>query len=124
MVAQAARQVVRVANETRGTDLANQAELADTWLRRLVGLLGRSGLPAGGGLIIEPCSSVHCVGMRFTIDVLFVDKDGIVLYARTLRPQRFSPMVRRARRAIELPEGTIGRTGTLPGDRLLLSKAP
>lgn len=120
----AAHRTVRVANETRGLDLAMAAEVADTWRSRLVGLLGRHGLEDGGGLIIEPCSSVHCLGMRFTIDVLFCDRDGTVLYAKTLRPQRFSPMVRRARRAIELPEGTIRRTGTVTGDRIVLTSAP
>lgn len=115
---------VRVTNQTRGLDLATRAEVADTWYRRLVGLLGQGSLPSGSALILEPCSSVHCVGMRFPIDVLFCDRDGTVLYARTLRPQRFSPIVRRARRAIELPAGTIARTRTAPGDCVSLSEVP
>lgn len=110
---------IRVVNASRGSDLAPRAWRADTWLGRLVGLLGRTGLPEDGGLILEPCQSVHCMGMRFPIDVLFCDRDGTVLYARTLPPQRFSPLVRGARRAIELPEGTILRTGTAPGDRIV-----
>lgn len=115
---------IRVTNQTRGLDLATRAEVADTWYRRLFGLLGQDSLPSGGALVLEPCSSVHCVGMRFPIDVLFCDRDGTVLYARTLRPQRFSPIVRRARRAIELPAGTIARTQTAPGDRVSLSEVP
>ncbi len=56
--------------------------------------------------------------MRFPIDAVFVDSGGTVRKALSLSPHRMSPFVLRARDVIELPEGTIARTGTSSGDRL------
>jgi hypothetical protein len=106
----------RIFNETRGVELAGDAEVADRFASRLVGLMGRRDLPRGAGLVIVPCSSVHGVFMRFAIDVLFLDREDRVLHAMRLPRNGFSPLVRRARRAIELPQGTIQETKTAPGD--------
>ncbi len=107
----------RIVNETRGTELASDAEIATTFASRLRGLLGRSELPGGSGLVIQPCSSVHGVGMRFAIDVVFLDRTGSVIHAMRLPRNGFSPpLVFGARCAVELPEGTLRATGTVRGD--------
>ena len=82
----------------------------------------RSNLPAGTGLVIDPCSSIHTFWMRFPIDVLYVDRDGTVLRAdHAMKPWRFGPLiVRNGRYVIELPAGTIEKTQTVKGDRVLL----
>ena len=82
----------------------------------------RSELPAGTGLVIDPCSSIHTFWMRFPIDVLYVDKNGTVLRAdRAMKPWRIGPLfVRHGRLVIELPAGTIDRTRTERGDHLRL----
>lgn len=51
---------------------------ARTFSQRALGLLGLRALPAGEGLLIRPCASIHTFGMRFPIDVLFVDRNGTV----------------------------------------------
>lgn len=107
---------VRVVNETRGVDLATDAEVAGSFGARLRGLLGRHDLPQGQGLVIQPCSSVHGIGMRFPIDVVFLTRDDRVALAMRLRRYGFSPLVRGAHLAIELPEGTIAATRTTRGD--------
>ncbi len=110
---------VRVINESRGTVLAEQAEVADTALARLRGLLGRPALAEGRGMVIAPTQSIHTMFMAFAIDVVFYDAAGTVLAAlNTLRPWRISPVVMRARGVVELPAGTLARTGTTTGDRL------
>lgn len=114
----------RIHNETRDVELAGRAEVADRFLERLRGLLGRSGLERGQALVIEPCSSVHGVGMRFAIDVLFLDAEDRVIHAMRLRRFGFSPMVRRARKAIELPDGTLQATGTQRGDVVRVTSFP
>lgn len=108
---------VRVVNRTRGTVLATQAHVANTFWTRLCGLLGRAALPAGHGLVLYPTSSVHGLMMRFDIDVLHLDRNGRVL--RTLEPlrrNRLGPLVRGGYYAVELPAGTITATGTRVGD--------
>ena len=51
-------------------------ELAANPWRRMRGLLGRKGLPAGHALLIRPCNAIHTLGMRFAIDVRFYDRQG------------------------------------------------
>jgi uncharacterized membrane protein (UPF0127 family) len=109
---------VRIVNETRGTELAAAAEWAATPFRRMRGLLGRSGLPEGSGIVLTPCNSVHMFFMRFAIDAVFVDREGTVVKAvESLRPYRVAG-ARGSRSCVELPTGTIARTGTRRGDRL------
>lgn len=108
-----------VINTPRGTVIATHAWRAATPWSRLVGLLGRSGLAAGEGVHLVPCGSVHTWFMRFTIDVLYLDREGRVLKAvPALRPFRWSWGGRQTHSVLELPAGTIAATGTAPGDAL------
>ncbi|WP_211230080.1 DUF192 domain-containing protein [Desulfovirgula thermocuniculi] len=112
---------VCLVNLSRGTVLARRVRRAAGFLPRLVGLIGASELPAGEALILEGCRAVHTCFMRFPIDVAFLDGEGKVLAAvAALPPYRFTLPVRGARRAVELPAGTLAKTGTMPGDRLFL----
>jgi len=114
------RRRVRVLVEPGGTELA-VAEVADTTLARLVGLLGHASLEPGEGMVIEPCSSIHTCFMRFPIDVLFVDRDGLVVRAvRAIEPFRAALGGPDARRAIELPAGTLARMSVESGVRVRL----
>lgn len=106
----------RIVNETKGADLAGRARVADRFFSRMWGLLGRSDLPQGDGLIIVPCRSVHGAFMRFALDVLFLDRQGVVRHQMRLRPWHFSPVVSGAHLVLELPDGTIAHTATSVGD--------
>jgi len=101
-----------VRNVTRGVVLAGRAEIARGFFARGRGLLGRVALPEGEALVIAPCGSIHTLGMRFAIDVLFVDgrhsPARCLAVARALPPGRVGPMVRGARGVIELPAGGAG----------------
>jgi len=55
-----------------------QLEIADTFLKRFLGLMGRKKIPAGQGLLILPCNSIHMMFMRFSIDAVYVDKNFVV----------------------------------------------
>jgi uncharacterized membrane protein (UPF0127 family) len=67
-------QSLRVVNQSSDAVLAERVSLANTFVARARGLLGREGLVPGEGLVIEPCGSVHTVGMAFPIDVLHLDR--------------------------------------------------
>ena len=116
---------VRVINTTRSAVLAARAGFANSMLSRGVGLLGQDHLPEEGGLVIDPCTSIHMFFMRFAIDALYVSGDGVVLrVVPHLRPWRLGPIVLRSRYVVELPAGTAARTGTQPGDQLRVELAP
>lgn len=107
-----------VRNETRNSILADSADVADTGAKRQKGLLGRDGLSEGQGLWIVPCEAVHTCGMRFPIDVLYLDrKKRIRKMRQTMVPWRVS-MCLLAHSVLELPAGVIQQTGTKPGDQL------
>ena len=110
-------------NLTRGTTLVEHGEEATGPIARGIGLLGRSSLPPGGGLLLRPCQSIHTFFMRFPIDVVFVNGDGRVVHvAEHVRPNRIGPVVRKARYVIEMPAGTISATATEVGDRLAVTQ--
>ncbi len=110
---------MRITNETRETLLADRAFEARGFWPRLVGLLGRSGLDTGEALLLDPCTSVHTAFMRFTIDVVYVDRDGkVVKTSPHLKPFRASGILRGGRSVIELPAGVIESTGTTAGDQI------
>lgn len=114
---------MKLTNLTRGTVLATEAARACTRAERRRGLIGRSGMAPGEALVFERCRQVHTFGMRFCIDVLFLDCGGKVMACvRKLPPRRLTRVAWRARAAVELPAGTLASTGTVPGD--LISPLP
>ncbi|MHB1040013.1 MAG: DUF192 domain-containing protein, partial [Desulfobacteria bacterium] len=109
---------MRVVNRTRGTVVGERVRTAQTFLSRLAGLLGTAAIAEGEGLWIVPCRSVHTLGMRYPIDVAFLDARGVVVgILERLPPNRVGRVFRDARGALELRAGTIAATGTGPGDR-------
>jgi uncharacterized protein len=114
-------QMVRVLNATKRTTLGESIAVADTSLSRMKGLLGRTGLAPGAGMIIMPSQAVHTIAMRFPIDVVFVDKNGRVVHLQpALVPNRVTGLHWRAQYVLELPSGVIAQTGTGIGDELLI----
>lgn len=110
--------MLRVVNETRGRELGGRIGLADRWWPRLKGLTGRR-IATGEGLVLVPCKAIHMYGMKQALDVAFVDERGsVVALYPDLAPGRRTPFHRPARKAIELPPGTLADTGTQVGDIL------
>ena len=94
-------------------------KVADSFLSRGIGLLGRKGLEGGEGLIIVPNNSVHCFFMRFPIDVVFVSKQHQVVHIyNAMKPWRVSKIVKGAHYTVELEAGAALRANTQVGDRL------
>ena len=109
-----------VTNKSKGVIVIPRAKVAASMRSRFRGLLGMASLPAGEGLWLTPCHSVHTFFMRFPIDVLFLDDQGIVLSRATLKPWRVSRWERRAAGVLEMAAGTLERTRTDVGDQLTL----
>ena len=103
-----------------GEALCERCLVADGPLTRMRGLLGRSSLPSGEGILLRPAASMHTMFMRFPIDVVFVDEDLRVLrIVPALPPWRFAAR-RGARAVLELAAGECERRGLEEGERLRL----
>jgi uncharacterized membrane protein (UPF0127 family) len=117
--------VAKIINSTRGSVIAEQAELARTFAARGQGLLGRTSLAAGAGLVIDPEWSIHMFFMRFAIDVLFVSAEHRVVGMRANLPP-WSPFAGvapwRGRYVVELPVGAIAASGTQIGDVIVIEE--
>ena len=114
----------QVTNKTRNSVLATRLSLADTPQTRDKGLLGRNGLAPGEGLWIIPCQAIHMFFMRFSIDLVYIDRRKRVRKVRsTVAPWRISVCLT-AHSVLELPVGIVRETGTRRGDLLEISAAP
>ena len=101
-----------------GAVICERCTIADTPLSRMRGLLGRRELGSDEGMLLRPAPSVQTFFMRFAIDVVFLDRNGVVVGVRPeVRPWR-SRSCRRARSTLELRAGEAGRRGVRVGDAL------
>jgi uncharacterized membrane protein (UPF0127 family) len=117
----ASKTYFHVSNLTRNTVLGSRVELAGTAATRGKGLLGRQGLSPGQGLWIVPCESVHTIGMKFSIDLVYLDRKHCVKKIRhSVPPWRMSACLS-AHSILELPSGVIRDSQTQPGDQLQLA---
>ncbi|WP_129128313.1 DUF192 domain-containing protein [Geomonas oryzae] len=110
---------MRAIDATSGREIASRVAVADTFFSRLKGLLGREELPSGEAMWIRPCRSVHSFGMKFPIDVVFLDRDmRVVAMTKGLRPGRVSAPPVKACSVLELPVGVLDAAATVIGNRI------
>jgi uncharacterized membrane protein (UPF0127 family) len=111
-----------VINITKETWLATKVRKADNFITRLVGLLKRTHLGPEEALWLMPSKGIHTIGMKFPIDVLFLDKHCVILaMVSGMMPYRISGVHLRGFSVLELPSGTIKKSHTEVGDRLEIS---
>ena len=115
-------QKLRVKNQTRTAVLAERADIADTSAKRRTGLLKHKGLGPGEGLWIVPSEGVHTFGMKFAIDVVFLNRQRKILKIRPNMGKARMSLSLRAHSVLELPAGTLEATGTQAGDQLEFEK--
>ena len=104
---------------------AEKAECAASMVERLRGLLGRARLGPGAAMVIERCNSVHTVGMRFPIDLVFVDRAWqVVRVVRAVRPGRLMVWGGwRASRVVESEAGCLDVNALQTGDALTFTRS-
>ncbi len=100
-----------------------QLEIADSFLRRFLGLMCRKKLPQGQGLWISPCNSIHMLFMRFSIDAVYLDKNCVVKkIVRNLRPWLGVSICFGAQSVIEFAAGESARLNLKIGDKFLFNQ--
>ena len=102
----------------RDGEVLASLEVAETRAARRRGLLGRDSIE--GALLLQPCRSVHSIGMRFPLDVAWCNRDLVVLRVARLPRQRMSRPVWRSGAVLEAEAGSFARWDLVPGDQLEL----
>jgi uncharacterized membrane protein (UPF0127 family) len=103
----------------QGAELITWVEGAYRMHERMRGLLGKRGLPRGQALHISPCNAIHTMGMRFTLDVAFLDRQLVVIrVVRGLRPWRMATGGPGAASVLEMESGWLDDGALKVGDPL------
>lgn len=92
-------------------------DVADDFLSRFLGLMGRKSLGSGEGLLLKNCSSVHCFFMKMAIDAVYLSKDMTVVGIETIKPWRIGKRFNKAAHTLEL---AAGKAQVSPGDVLII----
>jgi len=90
---------------------------ASTFMQRLRGLLGRTELGDSEALHIAPCSDVHSFGMRYPLDIVFLNETGEVMKTAVLKPNSWMKC-KGAKSVVELRAGCAKRHGIVVGKSL------
>jgi len=111
-------------NLTKKTWLATKVRKADNFITRLLGLLKRTNLGPEEALWLMPSKGIHTIGMKFPIDVVFLNKTNRVLgIVPGMPPNRVSGIRLAGYSVLELPKGTIRKSRTEVGDQFEISLA-
>ena len=84
--------------------IGNHIQLADSFLVRLIGLMGVKKLEKGQGMLLRKCTQIHTVGMNIPLDVVVLSSDDCILGLHEyLKPWRLGPKIRGTAHVLELP---------------------
>ena len=98
--------------------LSNDAILANGFISRFRGLMGKTTLPPDFSLILTPCSSIHMAFMKIPLDIAYLDKEGVVIALQwDLKPWKIGEIHKGAYSVLEAPVGGILRQLKI-GDRV------
>lgn len=112
-----------VFNKTRESFLGLSVVAADTHLARLKGLLGRSRLSSDDGIWVAPSQGIHTIGLRFAIDLIYLDADFRVIHLiESLGTFRIAPIRMNCSSVLEMPIRTIYGSQTQVDDVLLICR--
>ena len=99
--------------------LLDNLSVANSFFKRMKGLLGISTLDGSSGIVITPCNLIHTFGMKFNIDVIFLDKDNRIINIRTNVPKSRVHGQIKAKHTMELTAGSVERLDLTAGDQLM-----
>jgi uncharacterized membrane protein (UPF0127 family) len=110
---------LKVVKSDKIISTAIEIEQADSFLKRLKGLMFKKMPITETGLHLKPCDSIHMFFMRFPIDVVFLNENNqIVKAVPAIQPWKMIFPVKGAVSAVELPEGTIRKYAISEGEKI------
>jgi len=108
---------INLIDENKKELIAAEIMEANSFFDKLFGLVTRRKLKGREGFLIKNCSSIHTFWMRYSIDVVFLDKNNQVLAIYyDLKPFRTTPFIKNAFFALELKSGVVKKSSLKPGD--------
>lgn len=113
-----------LSNASTGHIIANKITQPRGWYKRTLGLMGCKSLDEGEGIWLDDCWGIHTIGMKFSIDILFLNGElRITGMERNVKPGRLAVSQSQARHIIELAIGTLDKNELLKGDRVRIATA-
>ncbi|PKM60078.1 MAG: hypothetical protein CVU99_10035 [Firmicutes bacterium HGW-Firmicutes-4] len=101
--------------------LCDEVKVADRFVTRLIGLLRTARLDENQGLLLKKCNQVHTYGMKFTIDAIFLSKDGDILHIeKEMVPGKVSPHIKNGYWVLELMSGSCEKYQLEINQRLVI----
>lgn len=103
--------------------ICEKVEIANTFVKRFMGLMYRKSIDRNAGLLLDPCNEIHTFGMKFSIDTITLSSDNIIIYLdENIAPRRVRPLIKDGKRVLELNAGTIKDYGLELGDLVEFQK--
>ena len=110
----------KIIQEKSGDVIVDEAQVAVTFVSRLMGLMFKKGMKENSALIFYKCPSIHMFFMFFAIDIVFLDKyDQILRICNCLKPWR-AVLCSEAATTIEFPAQKASQNALKVGDKLLI----
>lgn len=98
--------------EGRIVNIPYQIEMADSFFKRLKGLMFRKDPIKNEGLWIVPCNAVHMFFMKFPLDIVLLNEQNeVVGVFHSLKPWKMTKPIKKAHSTLELPAGSAEKLG-------------
>lgn len=100
--------------------IGDKIKPANNFFSRSIGLLTKTSLNAGEGILFCPCNSIHSIGMKFIFDAIFIDKNKKIVHLMpSIKPFKLSPVIFNAKYVLEVKNGTTETLNLKIGDELV-----
>ena len=111
---------MKLINKTNNTIISENVMVANTYLKRLRGLMFTKELPDQSALYIIPCNEIHTFNMKYSIDVLYLDRNNNILAIdEEITPGKIGKRVKNAVSVVELPSGKVKRVSVKIGQAVV-----
>ncbi|MDV3428406.1 MAG: DUF192 domain-containing protein [Bacillota bacterium] len=104
---------------TNNEEICKSLIVADSFFKRLKGLMFTKELPPDSSMYINPCGQIHTFFMNYDIDVLYLDKNNVILdIDESIKPGKIGKKVKGAAAVIELQGGKIRKSNIKIGQAI------
>ena len=108
---------MKLINKSKNIIISENVIIADSFFKRLKGLMFTKELPDQNALLIKPCNEIHTFNMNYSIDVLYIDVNNKILaISEDMKPGIIGKCVKNAISVVELPCNKIRSSNIKVGD--------